>query len=216
MPHCCSRCCRRAPCLAAGLCPRPRLLPPPSPLYLLQCAIQLNDTHPAIGIAELQRILVDEEGLSWDDAWAVVVPTFAYTNHTVLPEALEKWSVGLMGHLLPRHLQIIYKINWHFMQSLQSMGKPELMAPLSIVEEGPEKKVQLQYRPLPATPLSHATRPRLLHHLPPPPLPSPSSPLCCSCRCLNSCVPCVFLSARCFTPCARSAWPTWPSWAPTL
>ncbi len=108
----------------------------------LQNAVQLNDTHPAIGIAELMRILVDEEGLTWDDAWAVTEATFAYTNHTVLPEALEKWTVDLMQHLLPRHLQIIYKINWHFMELLDTSSNGALKSELSIVEEGPCKMVR--------------------------------------------------------------------------
>jgi starch phosphorylase len=74
-------------------------------------AIQLNDTHPALTIAELMRLLVDIEGLEWNAAWDVTKRACAYTNHTLMPEAVERWSVGLLEHVLPRHLQIIYQIN---------------------------------------------------------------------------------------------------------
>lgn len=80
----------------------------------------MNDTHPAIGTVELLRIFIDEEGLDYDTAWRIINETFSYTNHTVLPEALEKWSVDLIGNLLPRHLELIYLINHNFIQLLKS------------------------------------------------------------------------------------------------
>jgi glycogen phosphorylase len=90
--------------------------PPPTDAHTPPTLVQLNDTHPSIAIPELMRVLVDEEGVDWAAAWRVCIATFGYTNHTILPEALEKWTVELMGNLLPRHLEIIYKINWEFME----------------------------------------------------------------------------------------------------
>ncbi|KAJ4354252.1 Non-essential glycogen phosphorylase [Didymosphaeria variabile] len=112
-----------------------------------QVAIQLNDTHPTLAIPELQRILVDLEGLEWDDAWNIVSKTFGYTNHTVLPEALEKWSVPLMQHLLPRHLQIIYDINLNFLQYVErNFPKDrEMLGRVSIIEESNPKMVRMAY-----------------------------------------------------------------------
>jgi starch phosphorylase len=110
-------------------------------------AIQLNDTHPTLAIVELQRILVDLEGLEWDEAWNIVVKTFGYTNHTVLPEALEKWSVPLLQHLLPRHMQIIYDINLFFLQSVEKKfpGDFGLLRDVSIIEESQPKMVRMAF-----------------------------------------------------------------------
>jgi len=112
-----------------------------------QVAIQLNDTHPTLAIVELQRILIDIEGLDWDEAWTIVTNTFGYTNHTVLPEALEKWSVPLFQNLLPRHLQIIYEINLYFLQSVERKFPQErdLLARVSIIEESQPKMVRMAY-----------------------------------------------------------------------
>ncbi len=110
-------------------------------------AIQLNDTHPTLAIVELQRILVDLEDLDWDDAWNIVTKTFGYTNHTVLPEALEKWSVPLMQNLLPRHLQIIYEINMQFLHMVERKfpKEREMLARVSVIEESQPKMVRMAY-----------------------------------------------------------------------
>ncbi|OHE62291.1 MAG: glycogen phosphorylase [Treponema sp. GWB1_62_6] len=110
-----------------------------------QVAIQLNDTHPAISIAELMRTLVDLENLGWEEAWAITQKTFGYTNHTVLPEALERWTVDLVGKVLPRHLEIIFEINRRFLAELAVLfpGDTDMVRELSIIEEGPVKKVRM-------------------------------------------------------------------------
>ncbi len=112
-----------------------------------QVAIQLNDTHPTLAIVELQRILIDMEGLGWDEAWTIVTSTFGYTNHTVLPEALEKWSVPLIQNLLPRHLQIIYEINLQFLHSVERRFPKdrELLGRVSIIEESQPKMVRMAF-----------------------------------------------------------------------
>jgi glycogen phosphorylase len=110
-------------------------------------AIQLNDTHPAIGVAELMRIFLDEQELEWDYAWDLTRRTFAYTNHTLLSEALEKWPVSLFGRLLPRHLEIIYDINQHFLDEVNAKypGDYSKMARMSLIEEGQEKQVRMAH-----------------------------------------------------------------------
>ncbi len=110
-------------------------------------AIQLNDTHPAVSIAELMRLLVDEHGMDWDKAWYVTQKCFAYTNHTLLPEALERWSVDLFGSLLPRHLEIVYEINFRFLEDIQTWfpEDPELLGRISIIQEFPEKSVRMAH-----------------------------------------------------------------------
>ena len=106
---------------------------------------QLNDTHPAVGVAELMRLLVDDHGMGWDEAWNVTRRTFAYTNHTLLPEALEKWSVSLFGGMLPRHLEIIYEINQHFMDQvrIQYLNDPVKLSSLSLIDESGHRYVRM-------------------------------------------------------------------------
>ena len=106
---------------------------------------QLNDTHPAIGVAELMRLLVDEHHMDWDRAWTVTQNTFAFTNHTLLPEALEKWPLSIFKELLPRHLEIIYEINHRFLNEVRTkyLGDVSKLATLSIIDESGEKYVRM-------------------------------------------------------------------------
>jgi starch phosphorylase len=112
-----------------------------------KAAIQLNDTHPAIGVAELMRVLVDEKRLLWDEAWGITQAVFGYTNHTLLAEAMEKWPATLFERLLPRHLEIIYEINQRFLRQVQIRYPydQEKMRRMSLVEEGPEKKIRMAH-----------------------------------------------------------------------
>lgn len=105
-------------------------------------SIQLNDTHPALAIPELMRILVDEEGIEWNKAWDITVKTCSYTNHTVLPEALECWPLDLIKTLLPRHVQIIFDVNQDFL-GMVSKKYPEMLNKVSIIEEGYDKKIRM-------------------------------------------------------------------------
>ncbi len=108
-------------------------------------AVQLNDTHPAVAVAELQRILVDEQQLAWDEAWSIVTATFGYTNHTLLPEALEKWSLPLFTKVLPRHTQIIFEINRRLMETVEAKwpGDNDKKRILSLVDEGGAKSFRM-------------------------------------------------------------------------
>ncbi len=108
-------------------------------------AIHLNDTHPAIGVAELVRLLVDEHGFTWAAAWAMTQKTFSYTNHTLMPEALETWPVALMQQVLPRHLEIIFRINHEFLVQAQALrpGDMEFQRRLSLIDEGGERRVRM-------------------------------------------------------------------------
>ncbi|AGF51240.1 glycogen phosphorylase [Synechocystis sp. PCC 6803] len=118
-------------------------------------AVQMNDTHPSIAVAELMRLLVDEHHYEWQRAWAITEATFGFTNHTLLPEALEKWSLPLFGEMLPRHLEIIYEINQRFLDQVR-MKYPndgDRLARLSIIDEAGEKSVRMAYL---ATVGSHA------------------------------------------------------------
>jgi starch phosphorylase len=108
-------------------------------------AIQLNDTHPALAVAELMRRFLDIYDMSWDRAWQITQETLAYTNHTLLPEALEKWPVSLLEYVIPRHMQLIYEINQKFLEKVQQLfpGDEELVRSVSLIEEGEDKQVRM-------------------------------------------------------------------------
>jgi len=110
-------------------------------------AIQINDTHPAVAVPELVRLLVDVEGLEWERAWEITRKVFGYTNHTLMPEALEKWPVELFGRILPRHLEIVYEINQRSLAEVTRRfpGDIDKMRRMSVIEEGPQKFVRMAH-----------------------------------------------------------------------
>jgi glycogen phosphorylase len=110
-------------------------------------AIQLNDTHPAVAIPELMRLLIDEHGLSWEESWTITKGVFSYTNHTLLPEALETWPVSMFERLLPRHLEIIYLINRDFLRTVETAypNEPERLRNLSIIDDGGDRRVRMAH-----------------------------------------------------------------------
>ncbi len=110
-------------------------------------AIHLNDTHPAMAVAELMSLLLEQERLEWDEAWDITQRTFAYTNHTLMPEALERWSARLFEEFLPRHLAIIYEINRRFLRQVMNKfpNDPDRVSRMSLIQEGGEKQVRMAY-----------------------------------------------------------------------
>ena len=109
--------------------------------------VQLNDTHPAIAVAELMRLLVDERHIEWEQAWEITTKSIAYTNHTLLPEALEKWDLRLFKMLLPRHMEIIYEINRRFLQvvRLNYPADDSMLEKLSIIDEKGNKSIRMAH-----------------------------------------------------------------------
>jgi starch phosphorylase len=108
---------------------------------------QLNDTHPAVAVAEMMRLLMDDHGLGWEPAWAITTRAFNYTNHTVLPEALEQWTVSLFGRVLPRLLQIVFEINRRFLDEVRAHfpGDEARLSRMSLIEEGPEQRIRMAH-----------------------------------------------------------------------
>jgi starch phosphorylase len=109
--------------------------------------VQLNDPHPAIAVAELMRLLMDDHGIDWDTAWGITTASISYTNHTLLPEALETWGVELFEQLLPRQLEIIYEINARFLRMvrLRYPGEPDILQRISLIEEGSQRRVRMAH-----------------------------------------------------------------------
>jgi starch phosphorylase len=134
-------------CTLRDIIRRFRLLNNDWDVFADKVVIQLNDTHPVVAIAELMRILLDENAVDWDRAWSIVRRTFAYTCHTLLPEALETWPVPLMQRLLPRHMEIIFMINHLFLQEVakQYPGDDRRLRDLSIIQEEPEQRVRMAH-----------------------------------------------------------------------
>src|SRR5205823_4599515 len=110
-------------------------------------AIQLNDTHPSVAIAEMMRLLIDEHDFGWDEAWHITQKTFAYTNHTLLPEALERWPIPLFSAVLPRHLEIIYEINSRFLHVVAEKypGDDDRLRRMSLIDENGDRFIRMAH-----------------------------------------------------------------------